>query len=178
MRYILILTICIISFKSVSQNKSTFFATKLSDNAKLKLVLVEGDKLKVKYQQSGNSTTLKGRLNKIGLNYIIIDKERIELKQLNQVSAHQPGIKVIGGILFASGSALIATGINRKQNPITITKASSGGMFTFKPEKTIIRDGTGLIFFGALLCGISTVGILTPVYCTKFKYRFGTNISE
>lgn len=178
MRYILIFAVCLVGLNGLAQSQNTFFATKLSDNSKVKLVLVKGDKLKVKYEHLGKSHTIKGYLNEIGLNHIIIENERIELTQLYEVSAHKPGIKVIGGILFASGSALIAKGINRKQNPITVTKGSDDSYIDFTPEKTVVRDGTGLIVFGSILCGISTIGIITPTFCDKNKYRFATNITE
>ena len=135
MRYILIFAVCLIGLNGLAQRQNTFFATKLSDDSKVKLVLVKGDKLKVKYDHLGKSHTIKGYINEIGLNHIIIENERIELAQLNKVSAHKPGIKVLGGILFASGSGLIVTGLVRKENPKTVTKASTGGKFTFTPEK-------------------------------------------
>ena len=178
MKNILIYSMLFVCLNGFSQNSNTFFATKLSDNNKVKLVFTKGDKLKVKYLQSGTTLALKGKLNEIHDRHIVVDTVKIELTSIEEVSAHKPGIKVLGGILFASGSALIVKGINRKQNPITITKGSDDGKFDFFPEKTVVRNGTGLIVFGSILCGISAVGIITPIYCNKNKFRFSTNVTE
>jgi hypothetical protein len=177
MKHLLIYIICLLSLCSYGQNVNTFFVTKLSDHNKIKVVFKEGEKLKVNYTQSDNQNIVKGFIDEIGDTYIIVESVRIDLNQIDIVSAHKPGIKVLGGILFSSGTALIVKGFQRKKNPKYVEKETvnfvgAGGGGT----KTIERDGTVLIITGTMLCAISTIGIITPTICKKNKYRFASNI--
>lgn len=177
MKQLLIYTFCLFAFISVSQNSNTFFVKKLTNEEQAKLVLSEGDKLKVRYTRSDMQNKIKGKITEIGASYLIVDNERIELNQIDLVSAHTPGIKILGGILFSAGSGLIVAGLERKSNPLIIEKDDPLN-FVNSDKKTVVRDGTGLIVLGTIICGISAVGIITPTLYPKDKYRFATNIAE
>ena len=180
MKHLIIYTICLLTLNSFGQKSNTFFATKLSDKGKIKLVFTEGERLKVKYTQSGNQNNVKGVIDEIGDTHIIVEGARIELSQIDMVSAHKPGIKVLGGILFSGGTALIISGIHRKQNPKYIEKektvnfVGAGGGGT----KTVVRDGDGLILMGSILCVAGSIGIIIPTICHKDKYRFATHANN
>jgi len=178
MKPLIIYTICLLTLNSFGQKSNTFFATKLSDKSKIKLVFTEGERLKVKYTQSGNQKKVKGVIDEIGDTHIIVEDARIELSQIDIVSKHQPRLKILGGIVFTGGAALIAAGIKRTENPIYKTKGSTDGMFDLTPEKTVIRDGKGMITIGSILCAVSSIGIITPTICHKNKYRFNTYIKN
>jgi len=179
MKYLLTYIIYLLSLCIYGQNVNTFFVTKLSDHNKIKVVFKEGEKLKVNYTQSDNQNVIKGFIDEIGDTYIIVESVRIDLNEIAMVSAHKPGIKVLGGILFSAGTALIVKGFQRKENPKYIEKETVnfvglGGGGT----KTVVRDSGGLILMGSILCAASSIGIIIPTICHKDKYRFATHTNN
>lgn len=180
MKQILLILLCHFVFNVFSQNSNTFFVTKISESSNVKLVLCVGDKMTVKYTDNSGPKKVKGKINDIRNTYIIIDSFRIELNEIDLVSKHKKEIKIFGGILFASGTALIVAGIKRSENPIEIVKQtpglSSSGLLS-GTTKTIVRDGSTMIGLGSIICGISSLGILIPRIYPASKYRYSTYVN-
>ena len=177
MKHLLISIICLIAISTFSQNSNTFFVTKISKSSNIKLVLSEGDKLKVKYTKSGNQNEINGQLEQIGESFIVISGERINLSEIDVVSKHEPEIKVLGGIVFAGGTALIVKGLNRAKNPKVVYSKVNLCFF----DSCLIpstRRGGGMIVLGTVLCGISSIGIISPNKYTKKRFRFATYINN
>ena len=173
MKLLLISTICLMALSTFGQNSHTFFVNKISESSKTKLVLSEGDKLKVKYTKSDNQNEIKGLLEQIGESFIVINGERIKLSEIDVVSKHQLGIKVLGGIVFAGGTALIVKGLNRAKNPKVVYSKVNLCFF----DSCLIPDtrhGGGMIALGTVLCGISSIGIILPSKYPKKRFRFAT----
>lgn len=179
MKNLFIFILLVNSFLGKSQVDNTFFVTKKNEPNNVKYVFQEGDKLKITY--SSNSKKIKGQLTQINDHSITIDSSTINLSEIETINVHDRKTKIFGGILFSSGTGLIALGIKRSQNPIEIEKQSSsfisfGNGPTTSSNSVKTKDGKVLIGVGTIICGISSIGIISPRNFNKYSHRFATNV--
>ncbi|TNE72458.1 MAG: hypothetical protein EP333_07575 [Bacteroidetes bacterium] len=180
MRSILILLIVFSNVVNIgySQDKSTFFITRKSEPNNVRLVLYQGDKLKVKYAHDNHELQIKGKLQEIGDSFIVVENEQINIEDIQYVIVHNRQLKILGGLVFTAGTALITAGLIRKNNPKIVENKNDGFLMTDSSTyDTVVYDGSTMIAVGGILCTISTPFLFIPITYTKRIYRFSTYIS-
>lgn len=159
------------------QNSSTFYITKNTKPDKVRIVLIEGVKLKVKYAKSGELNSIKGNLTKVSATSVGINGLAIELSEIEKVTVHNRNMKFLGGFLLAGGTGLITAGLIRANNPKEVIKQNNSFIdFGNTSYTTVIRDGSTMMTIGGILCGLSAPFIVVPSAYSKSKFRFTTHV--
>lgn len=175
MKQLLIFAIVLASHFSISQESNTFFITKKTDRSKVRLVLSEGNKLKVQYTSERQEHVVKGRVDSILVTSIVVNGQNIALNEIDVVTKHRYQLKVAGGLFFAGGAAMIAKGLERKENPVVFEKKDLVNVVSVTTH-TVVRDGDGLIVIGGIICTFSSVAMILPNKCSKNKFQFNTHV--